>query len=511
MKKVLGIAIAALGALLMPATASATVGCTFAGNVLTINATGADFDTPSIQRNGTTIEVREIPGPASLACAGGTPTTTTTETIDFVESGGGASEFSISVFGGVYAPGVTNETGGSDEIEFNVTTDGVGDTLRINGDANVQNYRFGQNAANLLGNLNGGEGDGLDTDLTATGLDRLLVNSLGDSADTTTANGGAQVPGSTAPVAAEVTISGQAGNDVLTGGSDADSNLNGGDDEDILTAGANGATLEPGLGNDTVTGGASANDVLSYLNLPSGATIDLGVATPQNTGGQGTETITGVESFAGSNGDDNVTGTSGPNILIGRGGDDRLEGGLGNDMFTGGAGTDTVSYSDAPGSVEFDLAESLGTPQSTGGAGDDTLIDSTEVGGTAHLIENLVGSPFSDGLQGDAAGNQIEGGLGADELSGLGGADTILARDGFGDPTILCGGDPGDLAQVDALPLDATVVGCETVDRPPPSDPPVVPGTTPTGKRAAALKKCKKIKSKKKRKKCKKKANRLPL
>jgi len=41
--------------------------------------------------------------------------------------------------------------------------------------------------------------------------------------------------------------------------------------------------------------------------------------------------------------------------------------------------------------------------------------------------------------------------------------------------------------------------------------PSIVPAASETGKRAAALKKCKKKKSKKKRKKCRRKARRLPV
>ena len=307
----LGVSLAALGAVLVPATASATVTCTYAGNVLTINIAGADFDIPSIQRNGDVIEVREMPGPAQLSCTGGTPTVLNTDTINWVETGGGASQISISVGTGLtFTPGATNETGSSDEIEISLAADGGGDTLIVNGNSNAQNYRFGENAGTLLGNLNGDEADGLDTDVTATGVEQLFVNVLGGSADTFTANGGARVPGSTAPASVEARVTG-GGNDVLTGGSDPDTDLDGGDDNDTLTSGANGATLRPGPGDDTVTGGASGADVLSYLNLPSGATIDLGVATPQDSGGQGTETITGVESFSGSNGDDVVTGRAG--------------------------------------------------------------------------------------------------------------------------------------------------------------------------------------------------------
>ena len=136
-------------------------------------------------------------------------------------------------------------------------------------------------------------------------------------------------------------------------------------------------------------------------------------------------------------------------------------------MFSGGNGTDTISYSDATGGVTFSLAAALGASQPTAGAGNDTLIDATEVGGSAHLVENLGGSSFGDTLTGDGAANTIEGALGADALSALGGADTILARDGVGDTAIDCGGDGGDHAQVDALPLDGSVVGCATLDRPP--------------------------------------------
>jgi len=121
--------------------------------------------------------------------------------------------------------------------------------------------------------------------------------------------------------------------------------------------------------------------------------------------------------------------------------------------------------------------------------------------------DQIDGGGGDDRLCGDAGDDTITGGAGADQLLGGIDGDALFARDGAAD-SVNC--DLGtDSAQTDRLSLDS-VSGCETVDAS--AEPSVVPPpTTETGQRAAALRKCKKIKSKKKRKKCRRRANRLPL
>ena len=61
-------------------------------------------------------------------------------------------------------------------------------------------------------------------------------------------------------------------------------------------------------------------------------TVSLALTTAQNTGGDGTDTLSGIENLTGSNFADTLTGSSG---------DNRLDGGTGADGMAGGAGNDT--------------------------------------------------------------------------------------------------------------------------------------------------------------------------
>jgi serralysin len=135
---------------------------------------------------------------------------------------------------------------------------------------------------------------------------------------------------------------GGAGDDILTG--------RGGDD--ILDGGVGNDILNGGAGNDTLTGGAGS-DVAVYIDVTSGVTIDLAVTTAQNTGGSGTDTLTGIEHvFAGNafgntlSGDSQLNalvGGAGVDVINGRGGDDILDGGAGHDVLFGWTGNDTLT------------------------------------------------------------------------------------------------------------------------------------------------------------------------
>jgi Ca2+-binding RTX toxin-like protein len=127
-------------------------------------------------------------------------------------------------------------------------------------------------------------------------------------------------------------------NDILTGGS-GDDTLEGGDDKKDNV----GDALNGGAGTDTA----------SYARATKGVTVNLSVATLQDTGGAGKDTITNIESLVGSNFSDNLIGNGFANTLDGGAGADTMAGGLGNDIHiidnTGdavtelaGQGTDSV-------------------------------------------------------------------------------------------------------------------------------------------------------------------------
>ena len=200
-------------------------------------------------------------------------------------------------------------------------------------------------------------------------------------------------------------ISGGAGDDTLTGSPKRDS-IGGGPGNDTLSGAGGYDTLLPAAGDDTVDGGVGRDTVWFSALPPTGVIADLrtGVAT-----GDGTDTLTSVESLIGSGRDDHFSGDwhansfdgqGGGDVLIGRGGADKLDGNCclrGNDRLSGGPGRDRL----------------------WGGRGHDVL----------------------------------RGGTGVDRLRGQNGDDRFRAKDGLRDDVV---GGPGfDRARVD--PID--VVG----------------------------------------------------
>ncbi len=146
----------------------------------------------------------------------------------------------------------------------------------------------------------------------------------------------------------EVLVGGT-GNDSIIGGG-GDDILMGKDGDDILIGGAGDDAIDGGLGDDTV----------SYEDAPSGVTVDLGANTAM--GGDGSDTLSNIENVIGSDYNDSITGDGGDNMLSGGLGDDTLIGGAGNDTLIGeitdteidgGLGTDTLMFSENT-SINFD-------------------------------------------------------------------------------------------------------------------------------------------------------------
>jgi len=288
--------------------------------------------------------------------------------------------------------------------------------------------------------------------------------------------------------------------DVLTGNASANQ-LSGNDGNDYLFGQAGDDRLAGGDGNDRFYGGAG-NDVMSggngfdtafYTDAAAAVTIDLSITAAQNTGGAGTDTLSGIELVNGSRYDDTISGDSEKNVisgyrgndllhggggddrlngesdsdtlfgdagndrLIGRTGDDVLRGGdgsdrlygdEGNDVLDGGAGYDMANYLAAAAAVTVNLA-STGR-QNTGGGGTDTLTG----------IERIIGSAFDDRITGSSGAERLDGGNGNDVVSGGGGADILVGQngndiiDGGGGRDWLYGGS-GD----DVFRFDTTLVG----------------------------------------------------
>jgi Ca2+-binding RTX toxin-like protein len=73
--------------------------------------------------------------------------------------------------------------------------------------------------------------------------------------------------------------------------------------------------LSGGLGNDTLIGGEGL-DTATYVNSTAGVTVDLRIAgVAQNTGGDGIDTLVGIEYLTGSNFGDTLSGNDDFNLI----------------------------------------------------------------------------------------------------------------------------------------------------------------------------------------------------
>ena len=135
----------------------------------------------------------------------------------------------------------------------------------------------------------------------------------------------------------------------VTGGAGHDG-ITGSNGDNVLIGGAGNDTLEGGLGSDVLEGG-EGTDTARY-NGTAGAFVNLAIAGPQNTGGYGFDTLTGIENLEGGSGSDSLTGNDLANRLTGNNGNDTLTGGKGNDTLEGGAGNDTLEGGEGNDSLE---------------------------------------------------------------------------------------------------------------------------------------------------------------
>jgi large repetitive protein len=157
----------------------------------------------------------------------------------------------------------------------------------------------------------------------------------------------------------------------------------GGNGNDTMWTGAGNDSLYGGAGNDNLNGEAGT-DTAFYSDATSGVTVNLSTAAAQNTGGAGTDTLSGVENLYGSVFADTLTGNSGDNSIWGDAGNDALYGGAGNDTLYGGAGIDTLNG--GSGADLFYLQAGLGNDTVIGGAGGSWLdaIDLHDASGNSY-------------------------------------------------------------------------------------------------------------------------------
>jgi uncharacterized repeat protein (TIGR01451 family) len=248
--------------------------------------------------------------------------------------------------------------------------------------------------------VDGGSGD--DILQGSTGADQLFGRGgddhLGGGADFDLA----RFDASDSPVDADI------GGGTATGeGSDTLSfveGIVGSSHADVLHGDNHGNELY-GRGGDDMIAAGNGFDYARYDFAPAGVAVDL--PSGGSSGGEGSDSLSGVEGIIGSPFADTLIGDEKANQLGGRGGDD---------VVRGGAALDYALYSFAPAPVTVSLLSAT----ATGGDGDDSLVG----------IDGILGSAFADVLAGDGGRNVISAGSGADAIRGGDAADTLFGQVG---------------------------------------------------------------------------------
>ena len=154
----------------------------------------------------------------------GAATTTSTDTV-VVNGTTGAENVTIDLSGGQFAPGVAVEGTGTSEIEFVVDlSTGVLDRLTVTGSGGADSVVVGVSGANVNGDD--------DVDVTLANVELGTLNGS-DGGDTLSGAGDAVTGAATIVL---LTMNGDSGNDVVSGGQ--------GDD-----------TISGGTGSNTLAGG----------------------------------------------------------------------------------------------------------------------------------------------------------------------------------------------------------------------------------------------------------------
>jgi len=275
------------------------------------------------------------------------------------------------------------------------------------------------------------------TDLVVTGISTALQETSPDCVEE--ANPPAEQEIVRCAGGDRVSIDGQGAADtlVITGdvGEGGENELIGGAGNDTLTGGNFDEIIFPGAGTDVVDG-RGGFDYVSYEDVPGPVSITLNAAADDGPAGEN-DSLSGMEWYTGSPGDDVFAGSAGRDLFEGVGGNDMLDGGAGNDSLDGGAGNDVIRGGEGVDSAFGDT----GNDTIDGDAGSDENLD----GGAGD--DTVRGGADSDfGLKGGAGNDTVEGGPGDDgNLQGGDGNDTVSGGDG--DDATVSGGAGNDVLE----------------------------------------------------------------
>jgi Ca2+-binding RTX toxin-like protein len=236
-----------------------------------------------------------------------------------------------------------------------------------------------------------------------------------------------------------IILEGDEGNDMLTGGSFANT-IGGGAGDDIIKGGAGDDVLSGGLGFNTIGGAAGHDTVIEEGDFDW-------MVTNSKISGAGTDKLSGIERAHITGGDSankiDASRFSGEFTAIGGAGDDVILGGKGNDFLTGGLGANTIGgaagFDTVIEEADADFTLVGDTKSATlNGPGDDLLMSIARVmitgGESANVLDAsafhgsvaLFGMGGNDLLRGGFGNDILSGGLGANTIGGAAGIDTLV-------------------------------------------------------------------------------------
>ena len=398
-----------------------------ANNVL---SGGAGTDTVSYEHAGVAVTVSLATTAAQNTGGAGTDTLSGFENLtgsafDDILTGSTAANVLIGLDGDdtlIGGAGADTMVGGLGNDTYVV--DNTGDVVTESANEGIDTvqaavtYTLAANVENLTqtgnGNING-TGNTLDNVIVGNGGNNILAglagaDTLDGGAGTDTASYAASSSGVTVSLAAGTASGGDAQGDTLI-------NI-----ENLTGSGFND-TLEGNGANNVLSGGAGT-DTVSYEHAGVAVTVSLATTAAQNTGGAGTDTLSGFENLTGSAFDDILTGSTAANVLIGLDGDDTLIGGAGADTMVGGLGNDTYVVDNTGDVVTESANEGIDTVQAavtyTLAANVENLTQTGNgnINGTGNTLDNvIVGNGGNNILAGLAGADTLDGGAGTDTAS----------------------------------------------------------------------------------------------
>ncbi|MEZ5842231.1 MAG: hypothetical protein R3D27_00675 [Hyphomicrobiaceae bacterium] len=302
-----------------------------------------------------------------------------------------------SLYGGVDSDVDTLDGGnGNDTLLFNtgdILIGGAGNDTAVADDPTSAGVTLVLGVGHGIETVLGGAGnDTLDASASTTsvqlhargGTDTLIGGAVNDllyfdgAGEQLTGGGGTDIAVAVDPTSAGTSVTILAGVEVVYGAGGADVidasatsaanldarlNLYGNAGSDVITGGSANDSLYGGADADTLDGG-DGNDVLFFTTgdtLIGGNGSDYGVAEDLAGASVALGATSGVEALYGNVGGDTLDASAMTVrvTLDGRAGDDTIIGGSGNDLLYGGAGNDTITG--GAGSDYFYFANGFGT------------------------------------------------------------------------------------------------------------------------------------------------------